>query len=156
MWKLIFTILVCATCYLQSGSAIGKGVRSHAWPSQKDAEQTRVIAMYYSVGTDAFFNSIDEMKKQSDYVMEIRCWLGCVRYVKRIATYFEGARKMSTCPRVEDKYLLIELLGDKSSSNITYLKGGHISIFDGKCFYSEKSIDDFFPSPNAFEEMLDK
>lgn len=129
---------------------------SHAWPSQKDAEQTRVIAMYYSVGTDSFFSSIAEMKKQSDYVMEIRCWLGCGRYIRRIATYFESAKKMSACPQVEDKYLLIELLGDKINRNILYLKGGHISVYDDKCFYSEKSIDNFFPGPSVFEEMLDR
>jgi hypothetical protein len=156
MWKLIFTILVCTSCYLRAGSAAGQGMDSHAWLSQKDAEQTRVIAMYYSVGTDSFFSSIAEMKKQSDYVIKIKCWLGCGRYTTRIASYFKDAKEMSSCPQVEDRYLLIELRGNKKENYIVYLKGGHIAVLDGKCFYSEKSIDDIFPGPRVFEKMLDR
>lgn len=116
-------------------------------------DNTRVISMYYSMGLDAHYSSIADMKEESMYVIKIRCFLGCERYTKIIINNFIKSKKMTSCPKAKDKYLLINFGDDK---NIEYLKWGNIILFNGKCFYNKQSISDLLPGPSVFERMIDQ
>lgn len=87
------------------------------------------------------------------YVIKIRCFLGCERYTGIIISHFSNAKKMSSCPKAGDDYLLIDFGGNKT---IKYLKWGNIIMLNGKCFYNKQSIDAALPGPDVFERMIDK
>jgi hypothetical protein len=153
MSKLMLKMIVIVFGVTFGGCSFGAQKIDYVNELRSYVDNTRVISMYYSTGLDAYYSSIAEMKEESMYVIKIRCFLGCDRYTKIIINHFSKAKKMASCPKAKDKYLLINF-GD--NRNIEYLKWGNIILFNGNCFYNKQSINDLLPGPSVFEKIIDQ